>query len=392
MRENKTPEPRFESIKSGNAPALDGLTPQASPPRRVARFRSEIDAAILRVVDLGHYILGPEVESFEAAFAAYLGISHCVGVGSGTDAIALALKALGVKPGDEVITVALTAAGTAQAILQCGATPVFVDVDPLTRCIDINAFAAAITARTTAVVPVHLFGQPADMAPLTRIAEKAGLAVVEDCAQAHGAMIGGRRVGAFGHAGAFSFYPSKNLGGIGDGGAIVCPDAALAARMRSLRVYGWDDGNRISRCAAGNSRLDEIQAAILSVLLPHLDAGNTERRALAEEYRRRFSGLPLGLPVDDPGAVYHQYAVTCADRDALRRHLLDEAGIQTAIHYTPALHQQPAFMTARALRLPETEALAASLVSLPIQPEIAGAAVDRIAEAVRRGVCSCGKS
>jgi dTDP-3-amino-3,4,6-trideoxy-alpha-D-glucose transaminase len=366
--------------------------PQAAPARRIGRFRAEIDAALDRVVGGDRYILGPAVEAFEAEFAAYLGVAHCIGVGTGTDAVTLALRALEVGPGDEVITVSLTAAGTAQAILLCGAELRFVDVDRITRCMDPNAVEAAITPRTAAIVPVHLFGQPADILRLVSIADRHGLAVVEDCAQAHGAAIGARKVGSFGHAGAFSFYPTKNLGGIGDGGAVVCRDAATAARVRSLRCYGWDDETHISRRLAGNSRLDEVQAAILSALLVHLDEGNDERRALAAEYRRRLHGLGLGMPPDGPGSVYHQFAVACDSREALRRNLWDHAGIGTAVHYFPALHRQPAFHVAGVSRLPNTEALAESLLSLPIQPEVAGPNLARIAEAVRTEVGRCKRS
>ena len=363
------------------------VIPQAAPAERIARFRGEIAAAIDRVVRSDRYILGPAVEEFEAAFAAYLGVEHCVGVGTGTDAIALALRGLGIGPGDEVITTALTAAGTAQAILLCGARPRFVDVDPVTRCIDPDAVEAAITPRTAAIVPVHLFGHPAPILRLMALAERHGLAVVEDCAHAHGAMVEARKLGSFGHAAAFSFYPTKNLGGIGDGGAVVCGDAALGGRIRSLRCYGWDD-ERVSRQAAGNSRLDEMQAAVLSVLLTHLDEGNAERRALAERYRRCLDGLSVGLPPDDPGAVFHQFAITCDDRERLRR-TLQEADIATAVHYCPPLHEHPAFHDAGAPGLPRTEALSRALLSLPIQPEVAAPHFSRIVDGIRRGVLQC---
>ncbi len=366
--------------------------PQAAPALRIGRFRTEIDAAFDRVAGGDRYILGPAVEAFEAAFATYLGVAHCIGVGTGTDAVSLALRALGVGRGDEVITVSLTAAGTAQAILLCGAELRFVDVDPVTRCMDPNALEAAITPRTAAIVPVHLFGEPADILRLVSVADRHGLAVVEDCAQAHGAAIGQRKVGTFAHAAAFSFYPTKNLGGIGDGGAVVCRDAATAARVRSLRSYGWDNETRISRQLAGNSRLDEIQAAFLSALLAHLDEGNGERRVLAAEYRRRLDGLGLGMPPNAIGSVYHQFAIACDNREALRRNLWDHAGIGTAVHYFPALHRQPAFHAAGVSRLPNTEALADSLLSLPIQPEVAGPNLARIAEAVRREVAQCKRS
>src|ERR1700682_474376 len=221
--------------------------PQAAPARRIERYRTEIDQAMAGVVTDGHYILGPALEHFEEAFAAYLGVRHCIGVNSGTDALALSLRALGVSPGDEVITTALTFAATAQAILHCGAQPCFVDVDPVTRCIDPAAVEAAIHEKTAAIIPVHLFGHPAAMKALMQTAARHGLAVVEDCAQAHGTTIGGEKAGTFGHAAAFSFYPTKNLGCIGDGGAIATNDSALAAKLRSLRHYGWTSADRISR-------------------------------------------------------------------------------------------------------------------------------------------------
>lgn len=359
------------------------MIPQADPARCIARFRSEIDAAIDRVLSGSHYILGPAVEEFEASFAAYVGVEHCIGVASGTDALALALRSLGIGPGDEVITVALTFCGTAQAILHCGARPRFVEVDPVSRCMDPAAVEAAITPKTAAILPVHLFGQPADMPRLMEIAERHGLAVVEDCAQAHGASISGRRLGSFGHASAFSFYPTKNLGGIGDGGAVVTRDAAVAARLGSLRHYGWEGGTRISTALGFNSRLDELQAAVLSVLLGHLDEGNAERRALAAEYAWRLEGLGLDLPTLDAGAVYHQYAIALENRDELSNRL-QQAGIATAVHYHPPLHRHLAFKDAGAGPLPQTERLASRLLSLPIQPEVASGRIEFISDAIAK--------
>lgn len=363
---------------------------QADPAARVARYRGEIDAAIAAVLDSGRYILGPRVEAFERGFADYLGIAHCVGVNSGTDALALSLRALGIGQGDEVITTALTAAATAQAILHCGAIPRFVDVDPQTRCLDPRAVESSINAHTAAVVAVHLFGMPADMLQLQRIAAAHGLAVIEDCAQAHGATVDGRKVGTFGNAGAFSFYPTKNLGGIGDGGAIVTNDASLAVKARALRNYGWLDRRRISAEQGFNSRLGEVQAAILAVLLPHLDESNRERRVLAARFRVLVdSGITL--PVEERGCVYHQFAIalTDVDRDVLRSYLSVREGIQTAIHYAPPLHLQAAFRAHPRLGLPHTERLSRQLLSLPIQPEVAGAHATRIVEAINRGMRQC---
>ena len=358
--------------------------PQAAPALRIARYRAEVDAAIAAMLEGPSYILGPAVEAFESSFARYIGVRHGVGVSSGTEALLLILRALDIGPGDEVITTALTAAGTAQAILLCGATPRFADVDPVSRCLDPGAVEAAVNPRTAAILPVHLYGFPADMMRLSEIASKNGLALVEDCAQAHGTEIAGRRAGSFGQAAAFSFYPTKNLGAAGDAGAAVCNDPALAEKLRRLRNLGWDE-NRVSHFAAGNARLDEIQAAILLALLPHLDEGNAERRAIAAQYRNRLQQPGLGLPADAAGAIYHQFAITYDRRDDLRAFLAAN-GIGTAIHYDPPLHLQPAFTGTRAGALPVTERLSKTLVSLPVQPEIAAGQTDHIAGLVVRGL------
>lgn len=369
-----------------NAPAMfaQAVIAQASPSLRIARFRPEIDAAVAECLGGSHYVLGPAVERFEDAFAAHEGRRYGVGVGSGTDALALALRALGVGPGDEVVTAALTFAGTAQAILQCGAVPRFADVDPATRCITPKTVEAALSPRTAALVPVHLFGHPADMEGLTALARRRGLVVVADCAQAHGARLGGRPLGRYGDAAAYSFYPTKNLGCVGDGGAVLTDDPATARRLRTLREYGFSEGARISTALGFNSRLDTVQAAILTALLPHLDENNRQRRGLAAAYRRALADLEaIGLPPDEEGAVYHQFAVTHPKRDDLARALADR-GIRTAVHYHPALHRHPAF--GHADPLPVTERLAGCLLSLPIQPEVASGHVGRIAGALA-GIC-----
>jgi dTDP-4-amino-4,6-dideoxygalactose transaminase len=248
---------------------------------------------------------------------------------------------------------------------------------------------AAITNRTTAIMPVHLFGQPADMQRLCAIAEQHELAMIEDCAQAHGATTGGRKLGSYGHVSAFSFYPTKNLGCVGDGGAVVTDDPRIAERVKSLRNYGWEGADRISRHIAGNSRLDELQAAILSALLVELDSGNSERRAIAADYRRLLADSGLGLPPDDPGAVYHQFAVNCPERDSLQQYLATREGVDTAVHYCPPLHWHPAFSGFGQPRLPVTEGLSKNLLSLPIQPEVAAGATERITRALNRGVAQC---
>ena len=369
------------------------MIPQAAPQLRIARFRSAIDARIAAVLSSSSYVLGPEVEQFESEFAAYIGASHCVGVASGTDALALCLRVLGIGPGDEVITVAMTASPTVAAILQCGAQPVFVDVDGATRCIDVAQMAAAVSSRTSAIVPVHLHGHPVDMGTVMEVAARHGLAVIEDCAQAHGAEWQERRVGTFGHMAAYSFFPTKNLGGVGDGGAIVTSDAAHAARARSLRTYGWTDARRISTEPGGNSRLDEIQAAILNVLLPELDESNAERRRLAQFYRREFSAAldveKIAFAVEESGSVHHQFAIEVSNRDAVRKHLSEVSGIATGLHYSPGLHQHPAYEHFASSRLPVTERLARRMISLPIQPEAVNNREHEVVQSVIGAVLAC---
>lgn len=342
--------------------------------------RAAVDAAIARTLDSGWYILGRETAAFEEEFTAYVaGHSRlapgaqigCVGVNSGTDALHLALWACDIGPGDEVITVAHTAVATAAAIMLAGATPVFVDVDPATYTLDPAALAEAITPRTKAVIPVHLYGHPAEMEAILAVARSAGLRVIEDCAQAHGAIYRGRHVGAWGDLGCFSFYPTKNLGALGDGGAVISADPDLAARVRLLREYGWTPQARyVSQAPGMNSRLDEMQAAILRAKLPHLDAWNEARRGLAAVYAAQ---LPPGaaLPVERPGCrhVYHLYVVRVADRDGVRARL-QAAGIGSGIHYPVPIHRQPAYahLPQAQAHLPQTEQLAGEIVSLPMHP------------------------
>jgi UDP-N-acetyl-3-dehydro-alpha-D-glucosamine 3-aminotranferase len=357
------------------------------PSRHLAQYGSEIKLAIARVFENGRFIRGAECAAFESEFADYLGVQHAVGVASGTQAITLALAALGIGPGDEVITVSLTFIATALAIEATGAKAVFVDVDRNSRCMDVAALEAAITPATAAVVPVHLHGFPAAMPEIMRIAERHGLAVVEDCAQSHGATVGGQRTGSFGNAAAFSFYPTKNLGAAGDGGAIVTNDSAVADRMRRLGNYGMN-AEAICVGQGVNGRLDEMQAAILRVLLPHLDEENAMRRALAEQYRLRLQNAMLELPPHCDGAVYHQFAVALDRRDAIRRCLKDSHSIETGMHYARAVHQHPHFFRG-GLSLPVTERLAACLVSLPIQSEVAAGRIDYIAKALIESIATC---
>lgn len=349
------------------------------------RLQAEIDAAMARVLSSGWYILGPEVRSFEAEFAAYLGVGEVVGVASGTDAVLLALRALGLGPGDEVITVAHTAVATVAAIELSGATPRLVDIDPNTCTLDPAQLAPAITPRTRAVIPVHLYGAPADMAAILSVARAHDLLVIEDCAQAHGARYRGHMVGTLGDVATFSFYPTKNLGALGDGGAVATSRPEIGERLRLLRQYGWRE-RYISDLPGYNSRLDELQAAILRVRLRHLDADNEARRRLAARYDAALADLPIGLPVVGPDdwAVYHLYVIRDAGRDTLATQL-SASGIGTGIHYPVPIHLQPAYahLGYGSGSLPVTEAVARQVLSLPIYPDLPATAVDTVAATVR---------
>ena len=349
------------------------MIPATDLKRMHQRIRPELDAAVARVLDADWYILGPEVEAFEAEFAAYLGVAHVVGVGNGTDAITLTLRALGIGPGDEVIAPSFTAAPTIGAIVAAGATPVFADVDQATRTLDPTAAAAAVTPRTRALLPVHLYGQPAAMPVLSELAERRRLVLIEDAAQAHGAELGGRRAGALGDAACFSFYPTKNLGALGDGGAVATNDPALAERLRRLRHLG-QTARYVHAEHATHSRLDELQAALLRVKLRHLDAWTAERRSLAANYARLLRRNDVSrytIPADAPGTVccWHQYVIETpeGEREALRAYLR-EAGVGTDVHYPTPAHLQPAYAAhgAGPGSLPVSERLARNVVSLPM--------------------------
>jgi dTDP-4-amino-4,6-dideoxygalactose transaminase len=356
--------------------------------RQTEALRPDLDAAIARVLDRGWFILGEEGEAFEREFAAWIGAAHAVGVASGTEAIALALEALGVGPGDEVITVSATAVATVAAIRQAGATPVLVDIDE-GMTLDPAHLEGAVTTRTRAIVPVHLYGQPADMAPILALAKRRGLRVIEDACQAHGAEVDGRRVGTLGDAGCFSFYPSKNLGALGDAGVVTTGDAELAALLRSMRFYGQPRRDRVERHGI-NSRLDEIQAAILRQKLPRLDAWNARRETLAALYAAELADLDaagaLSLPWPRKGCrhVYHLYAVRTDQRDALRAHL-EERAIETLVHYPVPVHRQPAHVGTRSGPggLDRTEAWARTELSLPLYPELGDDELRRVAETVK---------
>jgi dTDP-4-amino-4,6-dideoxygalactose transaminase len=339
--------------------------------------------AIDRVVARGWFVLGPEVEAFEAEFAAASGAPHAVGVGTGTDAIALALRGLGIGAGDEVITSPLSAAYSALAVVMAGARPVFADIDPVRMTIDPAQIERLIGPRTRAILPVHLYGQPADMTAIARIAERHQLAVVEDCCQAHLATAGGQAVGTIGAAGAFSFYPTKNLGALGDGGAVITRDPALAERIKRLRNGGQTSKYRHDAFGV-NSRLDEIQAAVLRARLPFLAGWTKTRRALAARYREGLAAAPVRLLREcDPGHVYHLFVVRTAgdDRDALQAHLAAR-GIETLIHYPLSISEQPAMAESRPGPCPAAAQACREILSLPLHHALTADAVDAVAAAV----------
>lgn len=352
------------------------------PKAQYLTHRDEIDAAIRSVLDKGRYVLGDEVRAFESEFAAYIGVNEGIGVGSGTEALHLALKACDVGPGDEVVTVSHTAVATVAAIELTGATPVFVDIEADTFCMDPDLLEAAITPRTRAVIPVHIYGQPASIERVVDIARSHNLRVIEDCAQAHGACHDGRKAGSFGDMACFSFYPTKNLGAIGDGGMVVTSDPDLARAAKLLREYGWAD-RYVSTVSGWNTRLDEIQAAVLRVKLHHLDADNDRRRQLAAVYDRELRGSNLTLPGPRPQAyhVYHLYVVRTPNRDELLQHL-DSKGIKALVHYPVPVHRQPAYAGLHAAPLPETELAARQVLSLPMYPELGESDALRVTAAI----------
>jgi dTDP-4-amino-4,6-dideoxygalactose transaminase len=349
--------------------------------RGVSAHREELDAAIARVVGSGWFVLGTEGRAFEEEFAnVAVGSGAAAGVASGTDAIELALRALGVEPGDEVITQANTCIPTIAGIERTGATPVICDVEPEAGTIDPAAVERAVTDRTAAIVPVHLYGQCADVDAVRAVAD--GYPIVEDCAQAHGAQLRGRTAGSMGEAAAFSFYPTKNLGALGDGGAVASQDPALAERVRLLRAYGQSE--RYLHVEHGvNSRLDEVQAAILRVRLAHLEAGNERRRAIAAVYDEALTGTdvrPLAR-LEDRVHAFHLYVVRVADRDAFQARMT-EAGVQTLVHYPRPVHGHPPYAAlGRGVDLSVSERLADEIVSLPIYPELTDAEVEQVADA-----------
>ena len=359
----------------------------------VAQFESiqqELHAAVENVLRSGHFILGPQVQAFEQEIARTCGASHAVGVASGTDALLLSLRAAGVGAGDEVIVPAFSYIATADAVSLLGATPVFCDVLPDTFNLDAAQLESRITARTKAIVPVHLFGQPAEMERILRVARAARLAVIEDAAQAIGATCGGRAVGSLGGFGCLSFYPTKNLGACGDAGMVLTSSPQGAARLRSLRGHGTVANKYISEEQGWNSRLDELQAAILRVKLRHLDHWTAARQAHAARYEKLLRAVPgLTLPRVAPGSthVYHQYTIRVPDRDRVQKHLTG-LGIASAVYYPVPLHLQPMFahLGQQPGTMPQAERAALEVLSLPIYPELTPEQVERVAAAVAEAV------
>jgi dTDP-4-amino-4,6-dideoxygalactose transaminase len=351
-----------------------------------ALLREEIEPAVVEALAACQYINGPNVKAFEAEAAAYAGVKHAIACASGTDALLIALRAIGIKPGDEVITTPFTFVATASTVLMCGARPVFVDIDPRTFNLDLDQVAAAITPKTKAIVPVHLFGQPVQLAPLKALCQKHGIRLIEDAAQSFGADYDGRKSGAYGDIGCTSFYPSKNLSAFGDGGLMITDDDRLAAEMRVLASHG--SRVRYHHHVLGyNSRLDEIQAVILRVKLKRLDSFNAHRIAIADSYNKELAGLVETPFADGHGRhVYHQYTILSDRRDLIQK-VLGDSGIACAVYYPVPLHQQEMFAATHGdLRLPVTESVARRCLSLPISPMLKDEQIRHIVGAVRQAL------
>jgi dTDP-4-amino-4,6-dideoxygalactose transaminase len=365
--------------------------PQTDPRAAYLAQKTEIDAAIMQVLESGQYILGRAVEQFEREFATYLALAHGIGCASGTDALELALRACGIGEGHLVFTVSHTAVATVAAIERAGAKPVLVDIEPGGFAMEPAALDAALRdpppGRPAAILPVHLYGEPADLAAIGEIARAQRLRVIEDCAQSHGAVYRRRPAGSFGDIACFSFYPTKNLGALGDAGIVATADPALAEAAREIREYGWRE-RYVSARSGINTRLDPIQAAVLSVKLPRLRADNERRQAIAARYDEGLSGLPIGLPRRraDTSHVFHQYVIRGKDRDRLREHLR-ASSIGTGIHYPMPVHLHPAYRSRVALGptgLRNSEKAAGEILSLPIYPQLADDAVDRVIAEIRK--------
>lgn len=359
--------------------------PLASPVDSYLAHKEEIDVAVMETLGCGDYILGRQVDHLESEFAAYLGVRSAVSVSSGTDALALSLRALNVGPGDEVITVSHTAVAVVSAIEQVGAIPILVDIERGFYTIDFRKVFEVTTANTAAVIAVHLYGQSVDMESAKRYQKETEIPVIEDCSQAHGASWMGQKLGTFGVLSAFSCYPTKNLGAFGDAGLITTQDQSLGERLRRLRQYGWIEKQR-SLEPGVNSRMDELQAAVLRVQLRTLDRRNSRRQEIAARYLSGLSGLPLTFQTIRPRSehVYHLFVCECAVRDELRN-FLSQNDVQTGIHYPLPIHQQPAFQgRLRTSSLSYTEGVAKRVLSLPMFPEITDSQIDYVVDTIRR--------
>lgn len=358
------------------------MIPAANPKAQYVSHKDEIDAAVSRVLDGGRYILGEEVRAFEQEFAEYVGVSYGIGVGSGTEAIHLALKCLSIGQSDEVITVSHTAVATVAAVELTGAKAVFVDIEPEYYTLNAKKIEVAITPKTKAIVVVHIYGQPADLDQIFKVAQRHNLPIVEDCAQAHGARYKGRRVGSYGALACFSFYPTKNLGALGDGGMVVTNDAQMARKARLLREYGWTR-RYVSDCPGWNTRLDEVQAAVLRVKLRYLDEDNAKRAKIAKLYDEQLMGTNLILPKQRKNAeyAYHLYVVRSDKRDKLLK-FLGEKGVGASVHYPVPVHLQPAYNIGQS-NLTETEHVAKDILSLPMYPELTRAEVAQVTGAIK---------
>lgn len=356
--------------------------------RQYNKIKNKIDNAIQRVLNSKCFILGPELEKLEKEFASYCGVSYAIGCASGTDALFLSLIAAGVGNGDEVITVANTALPTVSAIRNTGAIPVFVDIDEGTFLIDVSKIEKAITSKTKAIIPVHLYGQSCDMDKIMKIAKNHNLIVIEDACQAHGALYKNKKVGSFGKMSAFSFYPTKNLGGYGDGGMITTNDKKIADKLKKLRNYGLENREKYLHTIKGfNSRLDEIQAAIIRTKLPYLDEWNQRRKEIADFYKNYIKNKKIILPKEENinTHIFHLFVVRCKERDKLRKYL-EKNNIKTLVHYPLPLHLQPSYADLEVLKgsLPITEKIAKEILSLPIFPELNKKEIKKIVNVINK--------
>ncbi|MCD4652968.1 DegT/DnrJ/EryC1/StrS family aminotransferase [bacterium] len=361
----------------------------ANPGAGYRAHKEEIDSIISDVMSSGWYIMGSHSSEFERNFASYIGVENCVGVASGTDAVHFSLRACGISRGDNVLTVSHTAVATVAAIEWLGALPVFVDIVPDTFTIDIEKTEEILSQSShpiKAVIAVHLYGHPVNIPALKKVTDKYGVILIEDCAQAHGAKMNGKMIGSFGHCSAFSFYPTKNLGAFGDGGAVVCDLQSFADRVNSLKQYGWQK-RYISDAKGYNSRLDELQAAILNCKLRWLDKDNDQRRKIAKKYNQAFKELPVEIPVELPDCkhVYHQYVIKSRERNELKEHL-NKMDIKTGILYPVPIHKQPAYCHENSLTVPDlkvTERIVDEILSLPVYPELLDSETDTVIDAVK---------